>query len=195
MRIVFNGNGYDDAWVEEAERRGLLNLRTTPDALPYYISEKNIRLFADHRVFTETEVRSRYEIHQESYAKTIRIEALTMIDMVRKDVLPAVSAFTGQLAGSSLAKQSMGADVSYEAASVKRLSELMSQAAATVAALEDAVLEASGIACCEEKSVFCRDSILARMNELRVYVDEMETMTGAGFWPYPSYGDILFSVR
>ena len=197
MRIVFNGNGYDDAWVEEAEKRGLLNLRTTPDALPYYVSDKNIRLFAEHKVFTETEVRSRYEIHQESYVKTIRIEALTMIDMVRKDILPAVSDFTGTLAANASAKKALGtgADVTYETASVRRLSELLSAAAKTVGALEDAVMACDGIADCEEKSRFCRDSILAAMNELRVYVDEMETMTGAEYWPYPSYGDILFSVR
>ena len=196
-RIVFNGNGYDDSWVAEAERRGLLNLRTTPDALPYYISEKNIRLFTTHKVFSEAEVRSRYEIHQESYAKTIRIEALTMVDMVRKDILPAVSAFTGELAADAAAKKALGegVDISYETASVKRLSELTAGALKTVGALEDAIVESSGIASCEELSIFCRDSIIAAMNELRICVDEMETMTSAEYWPYPSYGEILFSIR
>ena len=196
-RIVFNGNGYDDAWVAEAEKRGLLNLRTTPDALPYFIAEKNIQLFETHKVFTETEIRSRYEILQENYAKTIRIEALTMIDMVRKDILPAVSAFTGELAGDAAAKKALGGaiDTSYEELSIKRLSELMGAALKTVGTLEDAVVESSSIASCEELSFFCRDSIIAAMNELRIYVDEMETMTSAEYWPYPSYGDILFSVR
>ena len=194
-RIVFNGNGYDDAWVEEAERRGLLNLRTTPEALPYYISDKNIRLFEEHKVFTAAEVHSRYEIHQESYAKTIRIEALTMVDMVRKDILPAVSAFTGTLASNAAAKKNMGADVSYETATVTRLSELMGMATKTVSDLENAIVTAAGITTCEALSEFSRDSIFATMNELRVYVDEMETMTDAACWPYPSYGEMLFSVR
>ncbi len=196
-RIVFNGNGYDDAWVKEAERRGLLNLRTTPEALPYYITEKNIRLFEDHKVFTSTEVHSRYEIHQESYAKTIRIEALTMVDMVRKDVLPAVSAFTGELAANAAAKKAVSeaADISYETGTLNRLSELMGLAAKKLSDLESAIVESAGIAGCEELSAFCRDRIFAVMNELRVYVDEMETMTSAEYWPYPSYGDMLFSIR
>ena len=196
-RIVFNGNGYDDAWVKEAEDRGLLNLRTTPDALPYYISEKNVRLFEDHKVFSATEVRSRYEIHQESYAKTVRIEALTMVDMVRKDILPAVSAFTGKLAADAAAKKALGdtVDISYETGVVRRLSELMGMAVKTVSALENAIVEASGITGCEELSFFSRDRIVSTMNELRIYVDEMETMTGSENWPYPSYGEMLFSVR
>ncbi len=197
LRVVFNGNGYDDAWVREAERRGLLNLRTTPDALPYYISEKNISLFSRHKVFSETEVRSRYEIHQESYAKTIRIEALTMIDMARRDILPAVSGFTGKLSANAAAKLAVcpTADISYERAAVERLSGLTARAAKTVSDLEDAVAELAAIPTCEERSVFCRDSIVTRMNELRACVDEMETQTDADCWPYPGYGEILFSIR
>ncbi|MGM9615613.1 MAG: glutamine synthetase III [Oscillospiraceae bacterium] len=196
-RIVFNGNGYDDAWVKEAEARGLLNLRTTPDALPHYISEKNIRLFETHGVFSETELRSRYEIHQESYAKTIKIEGLTLVDMIRKDVLPAVSSFTGVLAGDAAAKKAVceWVDISYETTTIQRLSELMGMASKAVSALEDAIVESAGITSCEELSLFCRDEILGGMNELRIYVDEMETLTGAEYWPYPSYGEMLFSVR
>ena len=196
-RIVFNGNGYDDAWVQEAESRGLLNLRTTPDALPYFIAEKNVQLFETHKVFSEAELRSRYEILQENYAKNIRIEALTMIDMVRKDILPAVSAFTGELASNTASKRAVceTVDVSYETSVITRLSELIAMATKTAGILEDAVLESSSIMSCEELSFFCRDSIIAAMNELRVYVDEMETITSAEYWPYPSYGEILFSVR
>jgi glutamine synthetase len=196
-RIVFNGNGYDDSWVEEAEKRGLLNLRTTPEALPYFIHEKNIQLFETHKVFTETEVHSRYEILQENYAKTIKIEGMTMVDMVRRDVLPAVSAYTGQLAGDAAAKKALcdAVDCSYETATVKRLSELLTMASKTVGTLEDALVESASITDCEELSNFSRDSIFAAMNELRIYVDEMETMTGAEFWPYPSYGEMLFSVK
>ncbi len=196
-RIVFNGNGYDDAWVREAEARGLLNLRTTPDALPHYISEKNVRLFETHGVFTEAELRSRYEIHQESYAKTIKIEGLTLVDMIRKDVLPAVSSFTGALAEDAAAKKAVceWVDISYETATIQRLSELMSMASKAVSALEDAIVESAGITSCEELSCFCRDEILGGMNELRSYADEMEMLTSAEYWPYPSYGEILFSVR
>ena len=196
-RIVFNGNGYDDSWVTEAEKRGLLNLRTTPEALPYFISEKNIKLFETHKVFSATEVRSRYEILQENYVKTIKIEGLTMVDMVRKDILPAVSAFTGDLAGDAAAKKAVSdaVDISYETGVIRRLSELMGMASKTVRTLEDAILASATISGVEELSNFSRDSIFATMNELRIYVDEMETMTSAEYWPYPSYGEMLFSVR
>ncbi len=197
IRIVFNGNGYDDAWVKEAEKRGLLNLRTTPEALPHYLAEKNIRLFEGNKVFSETEMRARYEIMQENYAKTIRIEAMTMSDMVRKDVLPAVSLYGGKVAKAAAAKAALGADidVSYEKASVKRLSELTAMTAQAADTLDDAIAESADIASCEELSNFCRDKIFATMSELRIYVDEMETIAGAKCWPYPTYGEMLFSVR
>ena len=194
-RIVFNGNGYDDAWIAEAERRGLLNLKTTPDALPHYISEKNIRLFVTHKVFSETEVRSRYDIHQESYAKTIRIEALTMIDMVRKDYLPAVSAFTGKLAAGAAAKKAFGADVSYETETVSILSQYMKEAAEATAELERMLAVLPSIPTCEERSEYCRDHLIRVMEVLRAAVDRMETMTGSEDWPCPGYGELLFSVR
>ncbi len=197
IRIVFNGNGYDESWVKEAERRGLLNLRTTPEALPYYLSEKNIQLFEGNSVFTETEMRARYEIMQENYAKTIRIEAMTTSDMVRKDILPAVSAYGGKLARSLAAKRDLGegVDVSYELGSLKRLSELTAMTSKAVDVLDDALAESAGISACEELSNFCRDKIFATMSELRIYVDEMETITSAKYWPYPTYGEMLFSVR
>ncbi|MCD8007977.1 MAG: glutamine synthetase type III, partial [Clostridiales bacterium] len=196
-RIVFNGNGYDDAWVAEAEKRGLLNLRTTPEALPYYIKDKNIKLFETHKVFTATEVHSRYEIMQENYAKTIKIEAMTMADMVRKDVLPAVSAYTGDLAGDAAAKKAVSdeIDISYETMTISRLSELLALATKTVGTLDAAIVESGTITGVEELSNYCRDKLFATMNELRIYVDEMETITSAEYWPYPSYGEMLFSVR
>ncbi len=196
-RIVFNGNGYDEAWVAEAEKRGLLNLRTTPEALPYFIKEKNIRLFETHKVFTEAEIYSRYEILQENYAKTIKIEGMTMVDMVRRDILPAVSAYTGELAGNAAAKKALGdaVDITYETNAAQRLSELSTMVLKTVGVLEDALVRSENISDCAELSNFCRDSIFAAMNELRIYVDEMETMTSSEYWPYPSYGDMLFSVR
>ncbi len=196
-RIVFNGNGYDDAWVAEAEKRGLLNLRTTPEALPYYIKDKNIELFETHKVFTATEVHSRYEIMQENYAKTIKIEAMTMADMVRKDVLPAVSAYTGDLAGDAAAKKAVSdeIDISYETMTISRLSELLALATKTVGTLDAAIVESGTITGVEELSTYCRDKLFATMTELRIFVDEMETITSAEYWPYPSYGEMLFSVR
>lgn len=196
-RIVFNGNGYDDAWVAEAEKRGLLNLRTTPEALPYYIKDKNIKLFETHKVLTGTEVHSRYEIMQENYAKTIKIEAMTMADMVRKDILPAVSAYTGDLAGDAAAKKAVSdaVDISYETMTISRLSELLALATKTVGVLDAAIVESGTITGVEELSNYCRDKLFATMNELRIYVDEMETITSAEYWPYPSYGEMLFSVR
>lgn len=196
-RIVFNGNGYDDAWVAEAEKRGLLNLRTTPEALPYYIKDKNIKLFETHKVLTGTEVHSRYEIMQENYAKTIKIEAMTMADMVRKDILPAVSAYTGDLAGDAAAKKAVSdaVDISYETMTISRLSELLALATKTVGVLDAAIVESGTVAGVEELSNYCRDKLFATMNELRIYVDEMETITSAEYWPYPSYGEMLFSVR
>ena len=197
IRIVFNGNGYDESWVEEAQRRGLLNLRTTPEALPHYLAEKNIQLFEGNGVFTETEMHARYEIMQENYAKIIRIEAMTASDMVRKDILPAVSLYGGQLAKSLAAKRDLGegVDVSYELGSLKRLSELTAMTSKAADALDEELAQAADIAGCEELSNFCRDKIFATMSELRIYVDEMETITSGKFWPYPTYGEMLFSVR
>ncbi len=196
IRIVFNGNGYDESWVEEAERRGLLNLRTTPEALPYYMSEKNIQLFEGNKVFTETEMHARYEIMQENYAKTIRIEAMTTSDMVRKDILPAVSAYGGKLAKTLAAKKALeGVDCSYEQSALKRLCELTAMTSKAADVLDEAIMESASIAGCEELSCFCRDKIFATMSELRIYVDEMETITSAKYWPYPTYGAMLFSVR
>lgn len=196
-RIVFNGNGYDDSWIEEAQRRGLLNLRTTPEALPYYLHEKNIQLFETNQVLTETEMHARYEIMQENYAKTIRIEAMTTSDMIRKDILPAVSAYGGKLARSLASKRDLGegVDVSYELSSLKRLSELTAMTSRAVDQLDQYIMESADIEGCEELSCFCRDKIFATMSELRIYADEMETITSAKYWPYPTYGEMLFSVR
>ena len=193
--IVYSGNGYDAAWVREAQRRGLLNLRTTPDALPLYLAEKNIQLFERHGVFTESEMRARYEIMQSSYSATIKAEGLTMVGLVQKDILPAVSAYSGELAARAAAKKTVGADADYELATASRLSELMTKAVNTVAILERILDETDAITDAQEKSLFSRDNTLAAMTELRSYVDEMETITDRDRWPLPSYGDMLFSVR
>ena len=195
-RIIFNGNGYDDAWIAEAEKRGLLNLRTTPDCLPYSVSDKNIKLFTDHKVYSETEMRARYEILSESYCKTLNIEALTMIDMAKKDYLPAVSKYSHELSDTIIAKAACGdIDSTYEKELLTKISKLNTAAYKKVAKLEEAVLKAKEIGDTTELSMFYKDSVFAAMSELRITVDELETMVPAASWPYPSYGDMLFSVK
>ena len=195
-RIIFNGNGYDDAWIAEAEKRGLLNLRTTPDCLPYSVSDKNIKLFTDHKVYSETEMRARYEILSESYCKTLNIEALTMIDMAKKDYLPAVSKYSHELSDTIIAKAACGdIDSTYEKELLAKISKLNTAAYKKVQKLEEATLKAKEIDDTTELSMFYKDSVFAAMSELRITVDELETMVPASSWPYPSYGDMLFSVK
>ncbi len=196
-RIIFNGNGYDDAWIFEAEKRGLLNMKTTPDALPSLIAEKNIELFTTHKVYSVEELKARYEILSENYCKIINIEALTMLDMVNKDILPAVSAYIRELADTALTKKSLCADIpcEYETELVKDLSTLQSAAFSKKKELENYMIEA--LECSDNTSLalFSKDKLLSAMTELRILVDELETKTHSEFWPYPSYGDILFSVK
>ena len=195
-RIIFNGNGYDDAWIAEAEKRGLLNLRSTPECLPYSLHEKNLKLFTSHKVYSETEMRARYEILSENYCKTLNIEALTMIDMAKKDILPAVSKYSHELSDTIIAKSACGdIDVSYEKDLLAKISKLNASAYKKVQKLEDATLKAKEISDTTELSMFYKDSVFADMNDLRITVDELETMVSAGSWPYPSYGDMLFSVK
>ncbi len=196
-RIIFNGNGYDEAWVQEAERRGLLNLKSTPDCVPCYLAEKNIALFTRHRVYSETEIRARYEIKLETYCKVLHIEASTMLDMVWKDILPAVSAYSRTLAETALAKRALdeSIDTGFEREGVMRTSALTAAAAEKARTLENALFEVRGLHDTLEQAHFYRDVVFAAMNELRIVVDELETLTSAKFWPYPSYGDLLFSVK
>ena len=196
-RIIFNGNGYDDAWIFEAEKRGLLNMKTTPDALPSLVAEKNITLFTTHKVYSVEELKARYEILSENYCKIINIEALTMLDMVNKDILPAVSAYIRELAGTAITKKSLGVDIpcDYETELVKDLSTLQSAAFSKKKELENYMIEA--LECSDNTSLalFSKDKLLSTMTELRILVDELETKTHSQFWPYPSYGDILFSIK
>ena len=195
-RIIFNGNGYDDAWIAEAEKRGLLNLRSTPECLPYSVHEKNLKLFTSHKVYSETEMRARYEILSENYCKTINIEALTMIDMAKKDILPAVSRYSHELTDTIIAKAACGdIDSSYEKDLAAKISKLTATAYKKVLKLEEATLKAKEIDDTTELSMFYKDSVFAAMSELRITVDELETMVPAESWPYPSYGDMLFSVK
>ena len=193
-RIIFNGNGYDDQWLREAEKRGLTHLKTTPDALPAFISEKNIRLFSEHKVYTEREMRSRYEILLGNYCKTIDIECKTMLDMAKKDILPAVSEYSQVLANTILSKKSACAslDCTYEEEMLTKVSALLNGAYSTVKALEKALTEKKTICDVTARSVFCKDCILALMNELRRAVDELEVSVSADYWPIPTYGELLF---
>jgi glutamine synthetase len=196
-RIIFNGNGYDESWIAEAESRGLLNLKSTPDTISCMKAEKNIALFEKHHVYSRTEMESRADVKAEKYCKVITIEAMTMVDMVRKDILPAVSTYLHELADTALAKKSFlpDADVSYEENLCKTLSSLCGAALTRVSALEEALMGAKEVEGSQELAFYCRDHIFAAMNELRIAVDEMETMTSAKVWPYPSYGELLFSVQ
>ena len=196
-RIIFNGNGYDESWVKEAEKRGLLNLRSTPDCVPYYLSEKNVELFTRHKVYTETELHARYEIKLDNYSKVLHIEAQTMLDMVWKDILPAASAYTKDLAETVAAKKAIGGgiDTSYEERLAGHVSVLLASATKKAEALEYALMGVKDITDALALARYYRDTIFAAMNELRIIVDEMETHCAAKYWPYPSYGDILFSVK
>jgi len=195
-RIIFNGNGYDEAWAREARERGLSNLPTTPDCLPHMLDEKNIRMYETTGVFTETEVRARYEILMENYCKLVKIEAQTMLDMVWKDILPAVSAFVGKEVAIIRDKKAVceSIDCRYEETVVNRLSTLTGRTCDMIRMLEEAVNH-SADSSLEAFANRCRDEILPRMEALRLCVDEMENWTGKEYWPYPSYGDLLFSVH
>ena len=196
-RIIFNGNGYDDAWIAEAEHRGLLNLRTTPDCLPYLIAPKNLELFARHRIYTAEEARSRYEILLDNYCKILNIEAMTMIDMVRREILPAVSLYSGKVADAALKKKSLGIDActGYEEKLVGKLSSLTSAIDSRCDALETALYEIKASDDLYRLACGYRDRVFIAMQELRAAVDEAESVTDARAWPFPTYGDLLFGVR
>jgi len=196
-RIIFNGNGYDDAWLKEASRRGLSNLVSTPDALPHLLDEKNVALFTAHKVYSETELRSRCEVMENSYCKILNIEGLTMLDMVRKDILPAVSAFGHELAMTALSKKELSCaiDTTYEEEVTAKVSALTRDAYRGVESLATALEGAKGIPSSEKAARYYRDTVVPAMNALREAVDGLESVTSAELWPYPSYGELLFSVQ
>ena len=197
-RIIFNGNGYDDAWIQEAtQKRGLLNLRATPEAMAVILEQKNKDLLISHKVMSEAEILSRHEIQLENYCKTIRIEALTMVDMARKEILPAMETFTSDLAGSIAAKKAADPAIacSYETKLLRKLSSLLDLADDRVAHLEDAMIHLDTSAGIVAESEEIRDEILPKMCELRAACDEAETLTAKRYWPFPTYEDLLFGVR
>ncbi len=197
-KIIFNGNGYDDAWIKEAtEKRGLLNLRTTPDAMPAMLSEKNVKMLTSHRIFSPAELHSRYEILLENYSKTVNIEALTMVDMAKKEILPAVEKYTKSLADTLAAKKAAvaGLPCKYETAAVTKLSELSDSIADATDDLEAEIEKFQAIEDVTEAANDIRDVILGKMDALRAVCDEAETITAKEFWPFPTYSDLLFSVK
>ena len=196
QRIIFNGNGYEDAWVEEAGRRGLSNLSCTADALKTYLQPKHIELFGKHGVFTQEELSARNEIHLENYCEVVGIEARTMVDMVKRDIFPAVSGFSGSLAAAIAAKKSVlpDLDCSAEEDLLRRVSGLMSRMAQEREALEDA-MAGKDFPDAYEAAHYYKYTIFTAMETLRGTVDALETMTAASYWPYPSYMDLLFSIK
>lgn len=195
-RIIFNGNGYDDAWVAEAERRGLSNLRTTPDALKHFLDEKNVALFTSHRVLTEAEMKARHEIMLESYCKIINIEALTMLDMAKKDILPAVTAYAGELASAAAAKRSVFAavDCTFEEQTVTTLSGLSAKLYGETLSLSDALAKAAKAANPAAVADCYKNDVIGAMAALRATADALESITAANRWPFPTYGELLFGI-
>lgn len=195
--IVFNGDNYSPEWVVEAERRGLLNLRSMPEAMPHFIDKKNVELFTKHNVHTKREMYSRYEIQQEEYGKVINIEALTMLDMAKKDIFPAVSAYVAELASACNAKKALSESLPCDAEIkvIEKLSKLLVCFQNKIEALEAKVNEAKGMEDVADQAMFYGKEVFGAMNELRAIGDEMETSTAADYWPYPSYAELLFGVR
>ena len=197
-RIIFNGNGYDEDWIREAtEVRGLLNLRTTPDALPTILEKKNVDMLTSLKIFTLPEIRSRYEITLENYCKTVLIEAETMVDMARKEILPAVERYARVLSDSLLAKTAAvpGLACRYERELISRLSAATDEIDACTAALASSALTVRGTENVTAAARLIRDDLLPRMAELRVVCDEAETVTDESFWSFPTYGKLLFGVK
>jgi len=196
-RIIFNGNGYSDEWVKEAAKRGLMNLKTTPEALAHLCDKKNADVLKAHGIFTDVELKSRYEIYNENYAKIINIEALTMIDMTKKLYLPTASKYGKTLADTIIAKDTAGGhvDESYEGDILKRVSALTGCIYSKVQSLENAVIGAKKVEEAGELAVYYRNTVFPVMNELRANVDELEGYLPSSEWPVPSYGDLLYSVR
>lgn len=197
-RIIFNGNGYDDAWLKEAtEKRGLLNLRTTPDAIPMLIQKENMDMLIAHKIYTESELLARHDILLENYCKTVRIEALTMVEIVTKEILPAIESYESALVSTASAKRAFDVHIpcNYEQKLIKRLATLVDTIDARATALESATVKLDMTSDLTEKGAFIRDNILPKMSALRVVSDEAETLTAASYWPFPTYGELLFGVK
>ena len=192
QRVLFNGNGYSDEWVEEAERRGLYNLRTTPDAMPHFVTQKSIDLFTKQGVFTEVEVVSRGEIMMEEYNKTRHIEMLTMLEMAKQEILPACLKYTKFVTDDLISKKSIGIEAPREMEKAKRLTSLTEELMTRIDALEAATdipeLDAYGV------GMYYKDTVLPAMDALRETADTLETIVAKDYWPIPTYTDLLYLV-
>lgn len=195
-RIIFNGNNYSDEWVSEAERRGLLNLKSSAEALPYLVSEKNIALFTKHNIFTETEVRSRCDIMLDNYSKMISIEAHTMIDMAQKEILPASIKYAGQLCETAAAKRALSENIacSAEIELAQKISALTGALSDEIQALDKALLTLKEAQDVQEEALSCCRTVIPAMLNLRCTADQLETLVAEEYWPFPTYGELLFGV-
>ena len=197
-RIIFNGNGYDDSWIEEAtDKRGLLNLRTTPDAMEELLKKKNMEMLISHGVYSERELRSRYEIMLENYCKTVCIEAQTMSDMARKQILPAIERYLADVADAAARKKALDAGIScaYEKRLAKKLATMVDSIDERTDALDGAIAKLRTLSNVTEEANYIRDEMLLKMSELREVADEAEIISAESYWPFPSYGDLLFGVN
>ncbi len=195
-RIIFNGDGYSKEWQAEAKKRGLPNLPTTVDCMPHIISQKSIKLFTEHKVFSEIELHSRYEIYLEQYSKVIRIEALTALDMLHKEIIPAVASYIKDLAESAASKKAISPALStlFEEKIITRLTELAEKLCECTSELDTAVHCNETQSNALDEATYCKDVILIKMNEARKVADELEMLVGEKYWPYPTYGDLLFKI-
>jgi glutamine synthetase len=196
-RIIFNGNNYADEWVIEAEKRGLLNLKSVPQAVAHYMDEKNVRLFTENNVFSKEELHARYEVDLENYAKIINIEALTMLDMAKKDIIPAVTAYVKELTDTALSKKALSAEIPVELETklVASLSQKLVCFSNKTEELANNLIKAGELENdMQAYADFYCDTVFVTMQELRAIGDDMETETSSEYWPYPSYGEMLFGV-
>jgi glutamine synthetase len=190
QRIIFNGNGYDESWIQEAKRRGLSNLGTTPDALPVYTHQKNMDLFTQYGIYSKEEIEARAEIHIENYTTTLRIEASTMVDMIRRQILPAVSRFAADLCKQAGEKSNLGVSCQYEKTTAKRIGELSD---ALQSAME--TIEQDSFAAPKDQAAamhFIRQTLCPDMAAARVIADQLELLTARAYWPFPVYSDLMF---
>ncbi|MEE1186765.1 MAG: glutamine synthetase III [Acutalibacteraceae bacterium] len=197
-RIIFNGNGYDESWIKEAtENRGLLNYRTTADCMPHLLDKKNVEMLTSHKIFSERELQSREEIMLENYCKTVVIEANTMVDMAKCSYAPAIAKFVAFNAKNVASKKALDASIpcEYEVSLVKRLSVLCDRISKTADELQSVVISLADAENIDSEAYMIRDTVLPVMADLRAAVDEAETLTSKEFWPFPSYADMLFSVK
>ncbi|MCR4660780.1 MAG: glutamine synthetase III [Clostridia bacterium] len=196
-RILFNGNGYDDAWIKEAEKRGLVNYKTTPDCMPHLLDKKNVEMLTSHNVFTETELKSRCEIMLDNYCKTVIIESNTMVDMAQKQILPAIESYIKELSETISLKLKIKSNARYgfEGTIVEKLSDLCEKIYESKEGLQAELLEVKKAKNVEEEGYFIRDKIIPQMDKLRSFADKAEELTAEKYWPYPTYGDLLFGVK